>query len=597
MAGEIACGALTSTASNDSARDVFFAQQIAAGAYFPLSGPAINSMLHLGPLWFYVLAPILWLIPNAAAVTAVMALIGAAQFPLAYQLGRQVGSPRAGILFVLGLALPGYLASSLGLMTHVIAVIPSVLFAALATLNYRSAPCTSRAVVLGLALACAINSHPTAWLLAAILGMWSMCIASAWRERAAHAAIVAGLLALSLAPMLYEQFREGFPDGTATAAQARNEWSFPSLVAGLRLIYATVFNGPRYVLRFWMEWPASTVRVAFAIYAAVVVAGIGGVLLRFVREPKKRRLITVLAIMLLLQSMFVSAVRAVMPPWMVLAHLPLVAALLALGWETCCATGRHVAALIGSGLTVTTVVTLLIWIGFMPGPLDHAEISPSAGMRGSYDVRDYEETAYTYRLPRIPFRQLFALGEPLCQPVTLYGHYAYLVDLSFAVSAMQRCGQAKSVQFGGDGTPAASYVGLHESAWARLGSMPATRIGVIGITRPTAVWHSPVPTQPRFPRLLNTPPPRHVDTRQFSISGTTTADQAVLVSHRAHRSTPFRVIGATLNGKPVESAYRDEISVIFRAPAEYPNGAQARWEVQIEATAEYVDVLTFATER
>lgn len=595
-AAQIGCGIWASTASSDTNRDIYFAQQIASGTWFPLTGPRINGMLHVGPLWFYVLALPLWLIPNAAAVTGVMAALSALQFPLAYILGRRFGSAREGLLLAVALALPGWMNLSFASLTHPMTVAPALLFGVLAALRYRESPDLKHAALLGLACVIMLSAHPTLVLFAGLLVLWSGLRTPARTQWLLHGLVVLGLLALAIAPAFYEQWRDGFPELATTAKYTQSEWTVPSLSKAGELLYAILYFGPKYVATFLLDLEPRTTRLLMDVYGLVIIAAAAGLVARPITRPEKRALISALLALLLVQSMFVCSIRAVMPPWMVYAQWPLIAALVALGLEWFCARGAAGRAFVAVALLVTTLWTFDVYAKFASGPLDHADIKASPGKRGSTDIRDYQKARYDYRLARIPFRQLFAIGDPLCKAVALYGHYAYLVDYTFAVSASARCGSADTVQFGGMPEPGRTPLfGLHESVWPLIGMAPTTRIGALGIGTPAAIWHSPVPLKPVFPRLESMPRNLYANVGRSTISGDAPPDQAVLVSHRAHRYLSFRVLGARIDGQKVEPAYTDSTAVVFRAPVEYAANASVHWDIDIEAAMDYVDVLTFAS--
>ena len=171
-----------------------------------------------------------------------------------------------------------------------------------------------------------------------------------------------------------------------------------------------------------------------------------------------------------------------MPPWMINSEFVLIAALLAFGLEWFCRHGRMPQVAIAIALSVTTLWTFDVYRLLASGPLDHTEMLPSPGKHAMMDIREYEKKRTHYRLAqaRIPFRQLFAIGAPLCEPVTLFGHYAYLVDYTYAVSAAAQCGTTSNVQFGGALQPhRKALLGLHESAWAAIDFKPSQSIGVM----------------------------------------------------------------------------------------------------------------------
>jgi hypothetical protein len=594
MAAQIACGALSSIASSDTNRDLFFAEQIATGSGFPLTGPEINGMLHHGPLWYYLLAIPLLVIPNAAAVTGFIGLLSSLQFPFAYLIGRRVATAREGLLFAVALALPGWTTTLLASTTTPIVVPTALLAGALAAVRYREHPDLAHAALLGLACVAMLIAHPTLVILAGALVLRSAARTPTRIEWLTHALVIGALLALSLSPMLYEQWRSGFGDADTALAYTHSEWSTPSLAKALTLIHAVLVYGPKYVTRFVLELPARPARLAVLVYDLVLLAAAVGLVLRLVREPSKRALIGVLIGLLVVQSMFVCAIRIGMPPWMVAAQWPLVAALVALGLGAICAIGPSARFLVGAALLTTTLVTLDVYVRFAEGPLEHADIKPTPPRSGFMNVRDYEKSMLHYRLPRIAFRDLFAIGDPLCEPVALYGHYAYLVDYTFAVSALARCGNTRDVQFGGMPTPGRrAIVGLHEDAWRALGMRPERWIGALGLSEPAAIWHSPVAFDAVIPRPTNLPRQLDRNVRRTTISGDAPADVAVLVSHRAHRYAPFEVVGARANGTPAAPVWVDETAAIFRAPAS--ETGTVHWDIDVRAAPDYVDVLTFAS--
>jgi hypothetical protein len=545
MAGQLWCGVFAAVASSDTSRDVYFAQQIALGQAFPLTGPAINAALHLGPLWYYLLAVPLLLVPNAAAVTGTMGLLSATQFPLAYLLGRRLCSAGEGLLFAACLALPGWIVTAFGSLTHPIMVIPSLLLAAFVALAYRARPDAWRAGATGGVLALMCAAHPTLVLPGILLLAWCMVHAPRRALALAHAGLMAAIVFASLAPMLYEQWQVGFADAATAAAYTSTEWSRPSLGAALELIHAVVVFGPQYVTRYW-----------------------------------------------LLHSLFVTAIRAQMPPWMIYAHWLFVAALLALGlgWYL---RFRLAGPVFGLLLAFTSAWTVSIY-AWLNGTTVFANIQPSPGKHGFMDVRDYEDReGPSFRLPRVPFHQLFALGEALCEPVSLYGHYAQQIDYTYAASAMRACRTSRHVQFGGMPQPGRkAWFGLTRAAWEELGLHPERWLGNLGTGAPYAVWHSPVALTPVVPTFANFPRTLAGEVEEFTLEFAAPADVALLVSHRAHRLLPFEVVAARADGQPVAARYHDLTAAVFRA-ARPATAASVQWRLEIRANRNYVDVLGF----
>jgi hypothetical protein len=409
----------------------------------------------------------------------------------------------------------------------------------------------------------------------------------------AHAAAMAGVVAFVFLPMAWEQWIANPPDFARADAWTRSEWSVPSPRAGLELLWAVAWYGQRYVTRFWLGADAATAAMLSAVFAAILCAAAVGLVSVWRRDASRRRLVAWLAAFALLHAMFLCAIRDAMPPWMVYAlWLPL-AALLALGMA---AYRRRTAGRMAVSMLLAVAVgwTFAVYAALASGTTQFLNIAPSPGKRGFMDVRDYEETVTTFRISRVPFRELYALGAELCEPVTLYGHYAYQVDYTYAVSAAQACGTTRQVRFGGPlEAGRRAWVGLHRDAWAALDARPPRWLSTLGIAPVAAVWHSPVPLGPVLPTLSNFP--RQLDAggvRDFTVEGEAPPGHAVLVSHRASRYLPFDVIAARADGRPVQPVYRDMTSALF-APGAGP-GDTVRWQLEVRAHPDYVDVLPLA---
>lgn len=595
MALQAWAGLYAAVASSDTSRDVYLAQQIALGQSFPLTGPAINAVFHLGPLWFYLLAIPLLLVPSAATVTASMGLVSATQFPLAYALGRRLRSAEAGLLFALCLALPGWVVTAFGSLTHPILVIPSLLLGALVGLGYRRSPGPLPALGTGVVLALMCTAHPTLVLPGALLLLWCLHAAPRWRDRLWHACLMALPVLLSLAPMLYDRWVLDFDASAASvAAYTASEWSWPSPLGAVELVYAVLAYGPQYVTRYWLGLPPQQMWLLFAAYLALLALALAGLLLQLRDDAGARRLAAWIAGILLLHAMFVVAIRELMPPWMVYAHWVFVAALLALGLE-------RLLRFRWTRLAIVLLVAInLAWTGslyaWLNGSNEFRYIKPSEGRHGGMDVRDYEDReGGAYRIPRTRFLDLFSLGRPLCQPVTLYGHYAQQVDYTFAASAVHACGSTGQVRFGGvPGPGRAALLGLLPEAWQVLGLAPERWVGPMGTSAPQAILHSSNPLEPVVPQYSTFPRSIISRERSFTVQGTAPADAVLLVAHRGYRYLTFRVEAARADGRELAPRYADATAELFAAPSPAAGGV-VQWQFEILGSPDYVDVLVFGS--
>ncbi len=110
----------------DFARDLDQATRIVEGSAWPTRGPVLAWTLNLGPVWYWLLALPLALTHSIAAAVAMVALLSALQFPLAYRLGSEVAGRAYGLAFAVFLALPG-LASLQGIWIAHPSLVPSAM--------------------------------------------------------------------------------------------------------------------------------------------------------------------------------------------------------------------------------------------------------------------------------------------------------------------------------------------------------------------------------------------------------------------------------------------------------------------------------------
>ena len=83
----------------DIARDMWVAWRLLHGEALPLEGPVLNGIVHLGPVWYYLLAALQFLGRTWYGTIALLGFLAALQIPLAYLLGKELHSRRAGLFF------------------------------------------------------------------------------------------------------------------------------------------------------------------------------------------------------------------------------------------------------------------------------------------------------------------------------------------------------------------------------------------------------------------------------------------------------------------------------------------------------------------
>lgn len=581
-----------SNGTYDTYRDLFFARQITTGTELPLSGPPIFGTIHLSPLWYYAHAAMLAVIGNPASVPLLTALLAALRFPLAYLLGRNLLDARFGLLFAIALAMPGWSAFPLVTLTTPSVVETTVLLNALCALRYFRRPGVWRAGAVGLSAALALNAHPTTALPVALICATAFSCAGRNGVRTAHLIAAAAAALAPFVPSVLDQMAQGFPDVSSLAGYADQTLGAPDGGRFVPLLVAVVAYGCDYVLRYWMGIEGLELTALIAAHvAALAIAVLGIVLLLRDRGPPRRAAIAV-GCLLALQNAFVLVLRPETPFWMVFAHLPLVAFLVALGLRRIVELGR-----LGSLAAASIALYWLITFGVSLEAIARGdsqlwvEISEPGG-HGLMNIIQHPTARARVEVVRIPFAELDEIGEVPCGPFAVHGHYAKLLDRSFAVGVARHCGNADRLRLGG-ATPehGGAALGLTKRVWAKLGLKPPQGRGSLGLVPVKAVWTQDVSLPIVGPRVY---PPRssRQGAGQVVLRGMADAADVVVVSNLVDEYFTFRFLTASADGQAVAPAYIDTSTVVLRCET-CPPGSAVTWEIEVLGAPDFVDAVTF----
>lgn len=572
----------------DTLRDLYFAQQIATGQQWPLTGPVIYNTLHLGPLWYYLLGAAMWLLPHPLTVPLLTAAIAALKFPLAYVIGRRYGGTRLGLLFALAFFVPGWSSFILAAMTHTTVVETAMLFGLWCALHYRDRPGAGRAALLGIAATAMFHAHPTTLLIGTLLVLYAIASARGTASRLRDLAIVAGVSLLSLAPMFVEQVQTGFTDLQTIGSYTNRDPALPTPTRLGAMLLSLAGYGAEYTLRYWLEAPTALRRSLMLLHLGALAAC--AVLALSTPSRERRRMAVTLMSLLPLQSAFVLALRPITPFWMIFAHLPLIAALIALGLDRLCDLGR-LARIAAASLLASWAAWSHAIHYVLAHPPEEALVSTDPPEKhGLMNVIRRTTNGERHTILLLAMRDRYAITAPLCAPTTLYAHYAEFIDQSLGTGLLVRCGRADQVRIGGPPGERA-LIGLRDYAWRALAAEPQQRIAHLGYSAVSRVFQAGTPSPPAVPGMFPAHPNLPSNPVDFDVRGESAAGEFVVVAHRAAFYEPFEVKAATVDGKPVEPLYRDHITAIFRAPRDT---ATVAWNVSVHASREHVDVVTFA---
>jgi hypothetical protein len=540
---------------DDTWRDIYFAHRIAYGEEFPLRGPVIGNIAQLGPVWFYLLAPA-YALGGVAGALGLLGLLSGLKYPLAFVLGRRLGGTGLGAAFALAWLLPLWNAIETGWPTHISVVATALLMLALVALAYRRAPHPARAFVLGLCAGLAVHAHPTTALLAALLVAMALLAVTSWRARAAHAAIATSAVALLFAPVLIAAWLalDVAPDNLIGLGAHAEQLPLASIAERFGPVLRGLFWGAaemQWRVLLGLSSPAQG--LAFAITGlAWLLVGIGWI----ASAPSTRRYGLVLLGVLLLQTGFVLALRPITPFWMSFAHGPLLMMLIGVGSATLWRQGRAArSALVAVAVPLGAALLLLL-----------VRIAPTAWQR---------------------------LGRTLCEPATIYGHFAALFDVSFALGARRACGRVDQIAIGGlPSRGSRARIGLSAQATRALGLVPPTRgegLRLFDVTRVHAAGEPmAIVVAGRYPR-------RDLSgrtLRRTTLDARTAPDQVLAVAWRGLHYYPLTVHAVHADGRRLEPVYQDAGLWLYRCTG-CAGTAPVSWQIVLVGVPELIDVLSF----
>jgi uncharacterized membrane protein YbaN (DUF454 family) len=444
------------TVTLDTARDLAAAYRIVDGEVL-LRGPQFNGLFHLGPIWFYLLAPVLALTKSQAWTLLWVGFLAALKFPLAYRIGRSIRDTALGLCLAGLMALPGW--SSLGSMfpTHTVMVEAAVLLQLLLMLRLSTGASCNYWAWLGLVGGLALHAHPSAAfvLLLVPIVLWT-------RRRIFQPSemipmlLGALLFVLPLLPMVLVEWREGWPAFGPTLAFAKHSGTPFALSTALNIAYGAVVEGPKVALGL-VEASAWT-RCALISMGILAVLGLLG---NFRRGSHVDRVLLALAILMpIALSLLLAGLRDYTPFYMGMVLIPFGCMAIALG--------------------LSRLPLVRVWILIM---LALAVFGSAILIASAEAGRATVNVARTFNVanatPKIvdaallPAWQLDALGREFCgaeREQVLHGYLAVLYDASLALGPELKCGKRSGVALSGAGTSASEHwLGLPPALALHLG--------------------------------------------------------------------------------------------------------------------------------
>jgi len=578
----------------DFARDLGIALEIANGQNWPLSGPPLNGTLHLGPMWYYLLAIPLAITHSWIAVAMTIGVIAALKFPLAYALGSRLVDPAFGLLWAVMLGLPGWNSFEVLLIEHTSLVATCVLGFLWMLLRYHETGAARFLHGLSLMYALALHAHPStlALMLVGAPVIWRSWSGTSGRWRELF--IAAFMFLLPFLPFVAAQIATGSADLRAAANYFSDTGGLgrisdiPSTARGVLATGPQVIRGS--VLQLDGAW-AGAFTIFYVLVWAVVIAGLASSL---AARLARRAAMFGIAIVLVI-GVSVVLIRAYTPYYMSYVILTLLLGLAAFGLRAAIAVRgiRYPAWLAIVGVsTLPIVVSAGVARTFSSGSYPFA-VAPLFDIKQPY--------AQGAALPFVPAYAMAAIGDALCADRALVAHGVLGFHLlhDYALETKLRCAAPPGVLIGGKepadmphltGLSRGMLRDLQVDATQSARILEAGPLSLFPVTQVLNPVNGESLAKPgTFPPATFTfgaPKPRVL---QFAAR----CDEMVIVTnmyHGAFAADP--TVLASVNGKAVQPAAADALSAAYVCQDGAPD-AQAAWTLQLASPApDRVDVVT-----
>ncbi|MBL8300115.1 MAG: glycosyltransferase family 39 protein [Rhodanobacteraceae bacterium] len=459
----------------DFARDVFVAWRFLQGEEVPLAGPVLAGTIHLGPVWYWLLALLLALTRSWLAVVFLLGLLSAAQIVLAFRLGRAAHSERAGLLWAALLALPSWSNVEWMLPQHYVLTAPLALTFLLCATHYVQQWRTRWLAGMALAFVLVLHAHPSSvGLLCIALGVIAH---AAWRrELRWRAALTAAAVAcLPLLPYLWWSIGNDFADFRAGGAYLLDAQRTGQVAATLPVLQAATLGGTHYWLQAWLAGPAWIVSTILFALAAVFAMALPG-WWRLACHRDTRVFIVAVLFGVLAVALTTALIRHQTTYYMTTTLRVVALGAVALGLAALGA-ALWARALRASVMTLALVLNACCAVAaarFVVNgnwPFDFQALFDVTGPAA--------EPAPLLLLPAYAMRDS---GEFLCgqRSVAVHGAYARHLLYDYAIEMRLGCARADAA-VGGDDATRTHWLGLSRQISKTAGLVPERRVGSLAL--------------------------------------------------------------------------------------------------------------------
>jgi len=568
----------------DLAHDLFVAWRMLHEGDIPWSGRVLAGTIHLGPVYYWLLAVLLALGRGWFGAVMLLGFLASTQIVLAYLAGKELHSRTAGMFWALGLLVPSWSTFEWLFPGHNLLTTSLVLAFVLCAARYVRRPQRRYLVGMALCFVLALHAHPTTlalgWVGLAVLG---------WALRRRHLplrdlALAAAVAALPLIPYLAWDAGQGFADFHAGADYLSGGEKTGHLGMLWPIFAATAVSGTLYWFATILQWPLAMACAATLLVGLGGAAGVFG-LLRALRTPRMRRLVWIGAASVFAIVLTTALIRGITPYYMTTVLRTALAGMVAIGLADL---GAQRLAWIARAATVAIVTAAYVLCTGSSIAYQNAGNWPF-GFVPLFAVT--ERFAPTQPFLMLPAHAIGASGALLCRSPrpTLHGVFAQQLLHDYAMDERLACARS-DVKLGGADAGREHWLGLSRALFEQLQVVPSLYIGPLGIIKAT-----PIPfgdardpqTTPVYPAFA----PRFAPAQEQTLRLTLAPGVHVAIANIAFGGVPFPQVGATLDGAPLAHVAADAVTEVY-ACAEPCRGGLLELRITAAAAAD-VDIVTF----
>jgi hypothetical protein len=577
---------VNSSSVMDTALDIYTAWQIASGNNFPLERPMLGGLIHIGPIWFYVLALPMIFTKNWVAISVWVGLLSGFKYALAYACGQRLGSRNLGLIWACLLAIPNWTAINYLVFTHINLVETAVLFSFYSFIRWHQGE-RHWFLIMCLSVGIGVHTHPSFYAVG--LAFIPMIATTMYRKQLSPGYVVLGVLAATMPfiPYFISQHLQQWPDLHASGSYLESQAVSNNWLGFLDVSRGALVDGPIIALRYVLNLHGLLLWLSYVLIVLVMGVGFYLAVVNIIRFRRDNPAVLLLGATVVIIA-GVTFIRAETPYYMTLVIYPPFCGLVAWGWSKC---NFLPARPVKNTLVVLGVASLFGFslATFAIGRSGHLQVSDKA----MHNVRSHavNEVSSSVYFPAWARSQLGAFICGLDKPAYFHGTASLLLEQSYALEAKMHC-DTNAVYIGGKGD-GQHFLGVSVRDAGRLGiASTGNTIGPLNLQKVTRII---APDDVEKLPDGDVYPPRqffHSESLGKTIDFTSGQDEMLAITNLYHYWMPYS-FQVFLNGTRREPIFANELTSYFRCTQCSANDI-LNWRIVITAPKpELVEVVTF----